>query len=226
MAKYRNALIGELARQFAYTPRARKVEQLDRICAVAPSVQPGKSYPYDFVCYQITRFRPDDAPHVVFDGVSLKADLMTLLHDLSDSLDLPVSWAGQTVLTLDEVRRTYDVSLKTLRRWRAQGLVALRLVFPDGRKRTGVCQSDLEAFVESHSEIIGRTHAYSYLDASARRAIASWAPASPSATGRSRARAGAWSRTSRATPSIGCCAARAAGSRCCSRRASSSTPRP
>ena len=170
MARYRNALIGELARQFAYTPRQRKLEQLDRLRQFAPCLRPEQSYPYDFVCYQITRFRPD-APHVVFDGASLKADLMNLLHALSDSLDLPVAWAGQPVLTLDEVRRTYDVSLKTLRRWRAQGLVALRFVFSDGRKRTGVCQSDLEAFVESHPEIIGRTGAYTYVDGPTRRAL-------------------------------------------------------
>jgi RNA polymerase sigma factor (sigma-70 family) len=171
MARYRNVLIRELARQFTYTPRHRKLEQLARLRQFAPNLQPDQSYPYDFVCYQITRFRPDDAPHVVFDGVSLKADLMTLLHELSDSLDLPVAWAGENVLTLSEVCRTYDVSLKTLRRWRAQGMVALRFIFTDGRKRSGVCQSDLERFVESHPEIIGRTHAYSYLDSPTRRAI-------------------------------------------------------
>ena len=171
MAKYRNALIGELARQFAYTPRARKVEQLDRICAVAPSVQPGKSYPYDFVCYQITRFQPGDAPHAVFDGESLRADLVALAHEVSDSLDLPVASAGEPVLTLDEVRRTYDVSLKTVRRWRAQGLLALRYVFPDGRKLTGIRQSALEGFVESHPDVAGRRGAYSYLSAEARRGV-------------------------------------------------------
>ncbi len=171
MARYRNALIGELARQFAYTPRKRKAEQLGRLREFAPSLQPNQSYPYDYVVYQITRFRPDDAPHAVFDGASLRADLMTLLHEVSDSLDLPVAWAGQPVLTLGEVCRAYDVSLKTLRRWRARGLVTLRFVFPDGRKLSGVCQGDLEAFVESHPEIIGRTRAYSYLDAATRRAL-------------------------------------------------------
>ncbi|HUT32731.1 MAG TPA: sigma-70 family RNA polymerase sigma factor [Planctomycetota bacterium] len=171
MARYRNALIGELARQFAYTPRKRKVEQLGRLRQFAPHIQPNQAYPYDFVVFQITRFRPDDAPHAVFDGASLKADLMTLLHEVSDSLNLSAAEAGSPVLRLEEVRRTYDVSLKTLRRWRVQGLVTLRFVFADGRKLSGVCQSDLEAFVESHPEIIGRTRAYSYLDGPTRRAI-------------------------------------------------------
>lgn len=171
MGRYRNALIGELARQFAFTPRKRKLEQIGRLRKLIPQVQPDRSYPYDFVVFQITRFRPEGAPHVVFDGASLRADLSTLIHEVSDSLDLPVSWAGEPVLSLDEVRRTYDVSLKTLRRWRALGLVCMRFVFPNGRKLSGVVRSDLESFVESHPEIIGRTRAYSYLDASARRAL-------------------------------------------------------
>jgi len=171
VARYRNALIGELARQFAYTPRKRKAEQLGRLRQFAPRLHPDQAYPYDFVIFQITRFRPDDAPHAVFDGASLMADLMTLLHEVSDSLDLSAAEAGSPVLRLQEVCRTYDVSLKTLRRWRGQGLVTLRFVFPDGKKLSGVCQADLEAFVESHPDIIGRTRAYCYLDASTRRAI-------------------------------------------------------
>jgi len=169
--RYRNALIGELAHQFAYTPRKRKAEQLGRLREFAPSLLADQCYPYDFVIFQVTRFRPADAPHAVFDGASLKADLMTLLHEVSDSLGLAAAQAGSPVLVLEEVCRSYDVSLKTLRRWRAQGLVTLRFVFPDGRKRSGVCQSDLEGFVESHPEIIGRTRAYSYLDGPTRRAI-------------------------------------------------------
>jgi len=171
MSRYRNARLAELARQFAYTPRARRLEQLTRLRELAGVVQPDRTYPYAYICFQITRFRPDDPTHTVFDGVSLLADVVALIHDLSDSLDLPVSWAGEPVLSLDEVRRTYDVSLKTVRRWRAKGLVALRLVFADGRKLTGVCRSDLEAFTESHPEIIGRTHAYAYIDAETRRAL-------------------------------------------------------
>ena len=171
MAKYRNKRLAELALQLSYTPKKRKLEQIPRIRELALSVERGKQYPYEFVCYQITRFRPDDAPHEVFDGTSLLADLITLIHELSDSLDLTAEGAGQPVLTLEEVRRTYDVSLKTIRRWRHQGLVAMRFIFPDGRKRTGVQQSDLEAFVEAHSETIRRTASYQHIDAEARRAI-------------------------------------------------------
>ncbi|MFP4056386.1 MAG: sigma-70 family RNA polymerase sigma factor [Candidatus Brocadiia bacterium] len=163
--------MAQLARQFRYTPRARLLEQVERVRELAASVRPDQSYPYDFVCYHITRFRPDDAPSETFDGESLLADLMALLHEVSDSLELTVVGAGEPVLSLEEVRRTYDVSLKTVRRWRAKGLVALRFLWPDGRMRTGVLQSDLEAFVESHPEIIGRTGAYTFVDDATRRAI-------------------------------------------------------
>ena len=172
MAHYRHAQFAELARQLLrYSPRARKLQQLSRLREFACSLQPDRAYPYDYVCYQLTRFKPDDAPHAVFDGKTLLADLMALHHELSDALDLPAEWAGEPVLTLDEVRRTYDVSLKTVRRWRGRGLVAYRFVFGDGRKLTAVRQSDLEDFVEAHPETIARTGAYSYIAGPERRAV-------------------------------------------------------
>ena len=172
MANYRHAQFAELARQLLkYSPRPRKLQQLARIRAFALSLQPSHTYPYDYVCYQITRFKPGDAPHAVFAADDLLADLMALHHELSDSIDLPVEWAEEPVLTLEEVRRTYDVSLKTVRRWRSRGLVAFRFVFEDGRKLTGIRQSDLEGFVEAHPDIMERTGAYTYIDGRTRRAL-------------------------------------------------------
>jgi len=171
VARYRNGLIAELARQLSFTPRRRRLEQLERLRRFAPGLDPDRSYPYDFVLYQIVGFRFDIERQEVFDGRSLRADLMRLLHELSDSLDLPLSYAREPVLTLPELARAYDVSLKTLRRWRARGLVALRFVFPDGRKRTAVTESDLEAFVQANPKLVGQHSAYSRLDETQRRQL-------------------------------------------------------
>jgi len=171
VARYRNRLVAELARQFSFTPRKKRLEQLERLRRFAPRIDPDRSYPYEFVLYQIVGFRFDVEEQAVFDGRSLRADLMRLLHDLSDTLDLPVSYAGEPVLTLPELARAYDVSLKTLRRWRSRGLVALRFVFPDGRKRTAVPQSDLEAFVEANPKLVGQHSVYSRLDETLRRQL-------------------------------------------------------
>ena len=59
MAKYRNKRLAELARQLSYTPKKRKLEQIPRIRELALSIDRSKEYPYEFVCYQITRFRPE-----------------------------------------------------------------------------------------------------------------------------------------------------------------------
>ena len=171
VAKYRHPLLAQLAHQFHYTPRPRRLEHLERIREFAASIQPDKSYPYDYVCYQITRFRPDDTPSVSFPYEDLLADLMAMLHELSETLDLTTADAGEPVFTLDEVRRTYDVSLKTVRRWRARGLVAMRYEFPDGRRLTGILQSDLQSFVEANPQTVERTGAYSYIDARTRREV-------------------------------------------------------
>ena len=171
MANYHYEPLAQLAQHCAYTPRERRLEQLGRIRELAASLKSGKTYPYDFVLYHIIGLHIDGAKHALFETTELRADLIALILDVSDSLDLPVAWADEPVLTLDDVRRTYDVSLKTVRRWRAQGLVAFRFVLPNGRKRTAIRQSDLEAFVDSHPDTIRRTGAYAYIDAESRRAI-------------------------------------------------------
>jgi RNA polymerase primary sigma factor len=171
VANYTYKPIERLARHCQYVPRQRRLEQLNRIQRLAADLAAEKTYPYDYVLYQITRFRPDDAEHAVFAGDKLRADLIGLILDISDSLDLPAEWAGEPVLTLKEVCRTYDVSLKTVRRWRARGLVALRLIFSNGKKLTSVRQSDLEAFVEAHPKACHRAEAYVHVGKEARHRL-------------------------------------------------------
>ena len=48
----------------------------------------------------------------------------------------PANDAGEKVLTIEELAEMFNVSTKTIQRWREQGLVSRRFVF-DGRKRVG-----------------------------------------------------------------------------------------
>ena len=50
------------------------------------------------------------------------------------------------MLTVEELSKMFNVSTKTISRWRQQGLVSRRFVF-DGRKRVGFLQSRVERFV-------------------------------------------------------------------------------
>ena len=62
---------------------------------------------------------------------------------------------AEPVLTVDAVSRRFNVSTRTVTRWRRQGLVARRFII-DGRTKVGFLESSLSRFVAAHRDA-GRT---------------------------------------------------------------------
>ncbi|MCA9164073.1 MAG: sigma-70 family RNA polymerase sigma factor [Planctomycetales bacterium] len=97
-------------------------------------------------------------------------DLPLLIEDLSDSVDIPVEAAGQRVFTIEDLSRLFNVSTKTITRWRADGLVGRRFVFA-GRKRVGFLQSSVDQFMRLHGDRIRRGASFSQMTDEERRHI-------------------------------------------------------
>ena len=105
--------------QVRYAPRERKLEQLDRGEALLAEIEPGRSYPYQYVCFRITEYRPDSYPDLVLSGEDLAHDLRLFTDELSASADIPLAEAGEPVLTVEEVSKEFNISTKTVRSERA-----------------------------------------------------------------------------------------------------------
>ena len=75
---------------------------------------------------------------------------------------MPVETAGERVLTVEQLAKQFNVSTKTISRWRRQGLVSRRFVL-DGRKRVGFLQSSVDRFVEQNRERVRRGSQFSQL---------------------------------------------------------------
>ena len=171
MARYRNPCIEELSMQLRYSPPERRREQLERIATLVRGLDPAISYSYEYVCSHITRYRPQDAPVVALPGESLRRDLVRMLDDLSATLNIPVESVDQPVYTTKQIRRLFSISEKTLFRWRKEGLPSRKFVFEDGRKRTGILKSDLEAFVSENKESVRRSSRFTQLTEEDRNVI-------------------------------------------------------
>ena len=89
-------------------------------------------------------------------------DLRLLVEDLSDAAELPADAMGEQVFTVEELARQFNVSTKTISRWRELGLVSRRLVF-DGRKRVGFLRSSVDRFVRNNAERVERGARFSQL---------------------------------------------------------------
>lgn len=135
--------------QARYAPRERRLEQLERAEQLLGEIDRTKSYPYEYLCFRITGFRPDNWSALMIEGEEARRDLRQFVEDLSATVRQPVEQAAEPVLTVGEVSKKYNVSTRTVTRWRRQGLVSRRFVI-DGRAKVGFLESSLERFVAEH----------------------------------------------------------------------------
>ncbi len=172
---YIHAAIRELRdQQVRFAPREKKLEQVDRAELLLHELDESKTYTYEYLCYRITSYRPEAYPEVRMTGVEAIHDLRLFVEDVSDSANLPVEEVGEPVLTVDELSRRFQVSTKTISRWRRQGLVSRRFLF-DGRKRVGFLESSVERFVQHNRERVRRGARFSQLTAEERGRIIEYA---------------------------------------------------
>jgi RNA polymerase sigma factor (sigma-70 family) len=153
---YRHPALKQLKEQQArFAPKERRLEQIDRAEQLLAEIDPDRCYPYEYLCFRITGFRPENTPALVLDGRDVEHDLRLFVEDLSGTVGQPAEQAREPVLTVDAVSRRFNVSTRTVARWRGQGLVARRFVI-DGRTKVGFLESSLARFVEAHRDQVDR----------------------------------------------------------------------
>jgi len=148
--------------QVRFAPYEKKLQQINRAEKLLGEIEPERTYTYEYVCYRITDFRPTSYANTKMKGSDVAHDLRLFIEDLSDSADLQADLVGERVLTVDELSKLFNVSTKTISRWRQQGLVSRRFVF-DGRKRVGFLQSSVDRFVAENRERVARSSRFSQL---------------------------------------------------------------
>src|SRR5271155_5329321 len=147
---YRHPAMKQLRdQQTRYAPRERRLEQVERAEQLLGEIEGAKRYPYEYLCYRITGYRPEGWPALVLDGGDVQHDLRLFVEDLSATARKGVEQVDEPVLTVDEVSRRFNVSPRTVTRWRRQGLVARRFVI-GGRTKVGFLESSLQRFVTAH----------------------------------------------------------------------------
>jgi RNA polymerase primary sigma factor len=161
--EYKSPELRELRdQQIRFAPRPKKLQQVEAAERLIAEIDGEKTYPYEYVCFRITGYRPSESVASKFLGEDLLHDLRLFVEDLSDSADMAADNIGEQVLTVEELAKQFNVSTKTISRWRELGLVSRRLVF-DGRKRVGFLRSSVDRFVKTNHERVARGARFSQL---------------------------------------------------------------
>ena len=159
---YRDEKIRELRDQLRFNQKTKLIQQAAEAETLLGEIEDGRQYAYDFVCFRITSYRSDRSSRHNIAAVDLAHDLRLLIEDLSELADLSVEEIAEQVHTVQDLSRQFNVSTKTISRWREAGLVSRRLLF-GGRKRVGFLNSSVEQFVARNKAKIQRGERFSQL---------------------------------------------------------------
>ena len=170
--KFRIDSLADLARQMEFTPQETRAAQLNAAEELLHTVDPNKAYPLDFVVYRITGYRPKKVNEDLLTGLALQHDLGLLVENVSESLDIQSSAVPEPVLAIDDACERFNVTSKTIQRWRRKGLPARRFIFPDGKRRVGFLLSSVERFFSSHQDQVTRGMNFSQVEESERQEFA------------------------------------------------------
>ncbi|MCK4282799.1 MAG: helix-turn-helix domain-containing protein [Candidatus Brocadiae bacterium] len=151
MTGFKLSKMAELYRLLTLSPPKVRLAHADRLEKLLLEFDPDRVYPYEFIYFRVTGFRPKENVLDTFPGREMLPDLHLALERLSGSVRDEVARAEEKVYSAEGLAKAVNVSVRTVHRWRRRGLVARRYVFPDGRKRVGIRQSALDRFVERHA---------------------------------------------------------------------------
>ncbi|HIM31516.1 MAG TPA: DNA-binding protein, partial [Planctomycetes bacterium] len=148
--------------QVRFAPRDKKLEQMERAEQLIVEIDPLRVYSCDYLCFRITKYRPEQSPNLTVSGTEARHDLRLFVEDVSDSADIRVEDVSEPVHTVEQLGKMLNVSTKTISRWREQGLVSRRFIV-DGRKRVGFLHSSVERFVNRNLDRVKRGKRFSQL---------------------------------------------------------------
>ncbi len=147
MRKYANKSMEALAAELTAGLKRLRKGYADAAEGLLEILDPHREYPYEFVVYRLTGYRPPTG--IAGEPMSYKSlggDLLLLILDICDSTNLSTEDYPESVYDTPALAQRFNVSSKTIQRWCRGGLVARRLVFPDGRRRVAFLESSVRRF--------------------------------------------------------------------------------
>lgn len=175
MSKYHNPAMKQLKdQQVKYAPVDVRLEQMDQAERLLHELDPDRTYYYRDISQKVTGFRSELYPDLLIEGKDAIHDLRLFVDDLSASANIPVEKASEPVLTVDDLSERFNVSTKTVDRWRKRGLVSRRFKFGN-RTRVGFLKSSVNRFLDVHGEEVERGRRFTQLSDEEREDIVRWA---------------------------------------------------
>jgi len=103
-------------------------------------------------------------------GADIRHDLRRLVEDLTRAHPQPVDKVGEPVLSAEGVAGRFNVSAKSISRWRRENLLG-RYFLAGGRRRIGFLESSVRRFSVKNPKLVERASRFRQLSDEERRSI-------------------------------------------------------
>lgn len=155
----------------AFTPHGTRLAQLNAAEELLHHVDRDRAYPLEFVIFRITGYHPRGLSEELLAGRAIQHDLGLLIEQVSETLGVAVQSLDEPVLTVEDVTERFNVTEKTIQRWRRRGLPGRRFIFSDGKRRVGFLLSSVERFFAAHRDQVARGTNFSQVGEAEREEI-------------------------------------------------------
>ncbi|MBC8356208.1 MAG: sigma-70 family RNA polymerase sigma factor [Planctomycetes bacterium] len=96
----------------------------------------------------------------VASGDAIRVELLHLIEEISAMTIVASELVSESVLTVDGLAKRWNVSSKTISRWRNRGLLARTFTF-DGQQRVGFLESSVNRFAATNPQLVRRGSQFS-----------------------------------------------------------------
>jgi hypothetical protein len=101
---YLNPAIRQLRdQQVRFAPREKKIDQVSQAERLLGELDPARVYPYEYICFRITNYRPEAYPDLKLTGREATHDLRLFVEDVSESASLRPDAVSERVLTVESL---------------------------------------------------------------------------------------------------------------------------
>lgn len=172
MRKIENPVLSQLFMETSFVPREQQIKQLNAAEGLFKIISPAQEYPYEFICFKITGFRPKTHPAVrSITGADLLKNLPKYIHKASARLRLRTDQEQEKIYTINELAEQLNVSIRTIERWQMRGLIGRKYIFLDGSLKTGFAQTLVDEFVAANQPLVKNAANYSTMPAKLKNEI-------------------------------------------------------
>ena len=77
MARFHSLQLQQLLIQAKFAPEKQRLQQLDACEALVHLIQPGNEYPFEFICFHLTGYRPHSGKDFHADNLLSYKDLLS-----------------------------------------------------------------------------------------------------------------------------------------------------